>query len=122
MAEFPGYIPGFDDPDDLFEAAAPAVLASPVVGQGATAVPRRALAPPPASHETLAPPPASHEHRFLLGSLGVALYFGGGATIIVALVMIFSPPTLSGAESAISSFASSIGAMLRDIGSLLGIK
>ena len=99
MSEFSGFIPGFDDPDELF--GTPASLGAPEEVKAAA---------------------EPHEHRLISGMLAMILYFGGGLAIIIALVLIFSPLTLTGLEGAISSFVAAMGRMLHDIGSTFGLK
>ena len=101
MPEFSGFIPGFDDPEELF--------GTPIKSGAATAEEVKAASEP-------------HEHRLISGMLALILYFGGGLAIIIALVLIFSPLTLSGLEDAISSFVAAMGRMLHDIGSTFGLK
>ena len=101
MPEFSGFIPGFDDPDELF--------GTPVKPGAATSEEVKAADEP-------------HEHRLISGMLAMILYFGGGLAIIIALVLIFAPATLAGVEDTISSFVAAMGRMLHDIGSTFGLK
>ena len=99
MSKFSGFIPGFDDPDELF--GTPAGLGAP---------------------EEVKVADEPHEHRLISGMLAMILYFGGGLAIIIALVLIFAPATLAGVEDTISSFVAAMGRMLHDIGSTFGLK
>ena len=90
MGEFSGYIPGFDDPDDLFVKTEPTE------------------------------PAPTHEHVWLSGLAGLFLYFAGSIAVIVALLLIFAPSTLGNVQGALETCLDYFWALLRNIGSLFG--
>jgi len=92
MPEFPGYIPGFDDPADLF---AKSEAAQPVL---------------------------THEHVWFSSFAALFLYFAGSLAIVIGILLIVAPDTLGNAQSAIGTCAGSFGALLRNIGQLFGLK
>jgi hypothetical protein len=92
MSEFPGYIPGFDDPADLFAKTEPS-----------RAVP-------------------AHEHVWFSSLAALFLYFAGSLAVVTAILLIVAPDTLGNAQSAIGTCAGSFGALLRSIGQIFGAK
>jgi hypothetical protein len=92
MGEFSGYIPGFDDPDDLF------------------------------TKPEVTKPTATHEHVWISGLAALFLYFAGSAAVVVALLLIFSSSTLGNAQGALGTCLDYFWALVRNIGSLFGVK
>ncbi len=89
-SDFTGYIPGFDDPEDIFRKPEP--------------------------------PSEPHEHKLISGLLSMGLYFGGGLAVIIAIMLLVAPATLEDAINTILGFVGSISGLIRDVGTLFGLK